>query len=233
VELEKPGVGPNKTLLKTEEGDCGPEGAGGDKGTNLLKNRTDVPETIRDASTQDIERLQALKVPLRRDDWTSEDLAKATGLGDGSGIRVQGYLLLLRRQGETSSNCKFAHYVDWHLVLGSSPDTPFRDGIVAVIGPRIRLSHPYWTQERLDELSSAKLPVRVTGWLFFAQYHLIGPWNYNSLWQVTPAVKIEFLRGQVWLDLDDGANPIAQGVSTGTASRHLNGMLLRDSKQPD
>ena len=46
IELEKSGTGPNKTLLETEEGACGPEGVGGDKASNVLKNRTDAPKTI-------------------------------------------------------------------------------------------------------------------------------------------------------------------------------------------
>jgi hypothetical protein len=203
VELERPNGGPNKTLLKTEEGDCGPEGIGGDNATNLLKNRTDVPTIVRDVTPQDLEKLEALKVPLRRDAWTSEDIGKAKSVGDGLGIRVQGYLLRVRRQGRTSSNCESAGYVDWHLIMGPSPDTALEEGVVAVVGPRIRISHPNWTLERLDELATTRVPVRVSGWLFFAQYHLIGPWNYKTLWQVTPAVKIEFLKNQAWLDLDD------------------------------
>jgi hypothetical protein len=208
VQLESSDTGPNKTLLKTEEGDCGPEGTGGDNATNLLKNRTDSPPTVRDVTTGDLEDLQTLKVPPRRDNWSSEDLAAATANGDGTGIRLQGYLLRVRKVGRTHANCEFTNYEDWHLEIGSSPDIPGANGILAAAGPRIRISHPNWTLARLQAVSAAKLPVRISGWLFFDQTHLVGQWNYHTLWEIRPAVKIEFLKDQAWLDLDDlHANP--------------------------
>jgi hypothetical protein len=201
VELEKPDAGPNKTLLTTEEGDCGPEGAGGDKAANLLKNRTDAPKTLRDMTVQDVEQLQVFSLPKRRDDWSSEDAEKVKQAGDGWGIRIQGYLLRAKREGGTSANCRFKGYVDWHLVLGPSPETPFKDGVVVVAGPRIRISHPNWTLARFQELANAKVPIRVSGWLYFEQAHQ-GRWIYSTLWEVRPAVKIDVFQDQAWLDLD-------------------------------
>jgi len=207
VELERPNAGPNKTLLTTEEGECGPEGAGGDKATNLLKNRTDAPKALRDVTIQDVEQLQIFAVPRQRDNWTSENLTAVTQVGEGSGIRIQGYLLRAVKERGTTANCKFANYVDWHLVLGPSTDTPRGDGVVAVAGPRIRISHPNWTLERFRELTTTKVPTRVSGWLFFDQSHQ-GQKFSATLWQVRPVVKIELLKNQAWLDLDDpNTNP--------------------------
>jgi len=201
VELEKPGAGPNKTLLTTEEGECGPEGTGGDKAANLLKNRTDAPQALRDMTIQDVEQLQVFTLPKKRDDWSSEEVERVKQAGDGSGIRIQGYLLRAIRERGSSANCRFKSYVDWHLVLGPSPETPPKEGMVVVAGPRIRISHPKWTFERFQELASAKVPIRVSGWLYFDQAHQ-GPKFYATLWEVRPAVKIEFFQDQAWLDLD-------------------------------
>jgi hypothetical protein len=208
VELEKPTVGPNRTLLKTEEGECGPEGEGGDKATNLLKNRTDLPKTVQDLTIENLEKLPVLDVPFRRDEWTPAATENATGLGEGQGVRVQGYLLRAKRESRTTANCASLHYVDWHLVLGQAPQTPQKGGMIAVAGPRIRISHPNWTLERLQMLAAAEVSVRVTGWLFFDQQHL--PQDKSDRlrfratpWEVRPVVKIEFLQDQSWLDLDD------------------------------
>jgi hypothetical protein len=106
VELESSATGPNKTVLKTEEGDCGPEGMGGDKATNLLKNRTDVPTAYRDVVAHDMAQMQNVDVPSQRDSWTQDDIQKVTREGEGSGVRLQGYLIAVKREGGTSANCK-------------------------------------------------------------------------------------------------------------------------------
>src|SRR5262249_50263054 len=141
-------------------------------------------------------------VPRQRDSWTPEQTAEMTQHGDGSGIRIQGYLVRAIKEKGASANCRFKNYVDWHLSLGSSPDSARRDAVIAVVGPRIRVSHPNWTFDRFQELAAAKAPIRVSGWLYFDQAHQ-GHQFSATLWEIRPAVKIEFLKDQTWLDLDD------------------------------
>jgi hypothetical protein len=208
VELEKPTEGPNKTLLKTELGDCGPEGSGGDKPTNLLKNRTDVPPKFADRTIEELEHLQIADVPVRRDAWTSEQAAGVKSLGDGQPIRVQGYLVAAHREGGTTANCAFRSYVDWHLVVGPSPEISPKDGLIAVVGPRIRVSHPTWSLAQLRQLAVSKVPVRVSGWQFFDQQHLQQDRSDTrrfraTPWEVRPVLKIEVLKDQSWFDLDN------------------------------
>jgi hypothetical protein len=206
VELEKSGgEGPNRTLLKTEAGDCGPEGDGGDRQSNLLKNRTDSPPTFRNVTTADVVQLEVPAVSIRRDGWTIDEASKVKSLGDGQAVSVQGFLIGTNVQSHTgtSANCHLGAYVDWRLSVGSSPNTLRKDAFVAVAGPRIRFSHPNWTLERLRSLRKAGLAVRLSGWLFFDQEHRsqLGL-TVGTIWEVRPVLKIEFLKGQSWLDLD-------------------------------
>jgi hypothetical protein len=208
VELEKPVEGPNKTLLKTEVGDCGPEGSGGDKPTNLLKNRTDVPQKFADRTIEELEHLQISDVPVRRDAWTPEQAAGVKGLGEGQAIRVQGYLVAAHKEGKTTANCTFQTYVDWHLVVGPSPEISPKNGVIAVVGPRIWVSHSTWSLAQLRQLAAAKAPVRVSGWQYFDQQHLQQDKSDTlrfraTPWEVRPVLKIEVLKDQSWFDLDN------------------------------
>jgi len=204
VELEKPNGGPNRTLLKTEEGDCGPEGSGGDDASNILKNRTDYPPAFRDAMIGDLVQIELPAVNVRRDRWTPEETSKVKSLGEGQAIRVQGYLIQSKRENESSANCQSRNYVDWHLYIGPSSDTLPKDALVAVAGPRIRVAHPNWTLGRLQKLQGTGFPVRLSGWVFFDQTHRSYVGRYiSTTWEIRPVLKIEFFRDQSWLDLDD------------------------------
>jgi hypothetical protein len=206
VELEKPVGGPNRTLFKTKEGDCGPEGSGGDSASNLLKNRTDFPSAFRDAKIGDLVQIELPPVNVRRDSWTPLEASKVRSLGDGQAIRVQGYLIQSRRENQTSANCQSREYVDWHLYIGSSSDTLSKDALVAVAGPRVRLAHPNWTLQRLQRLKETGFLVRLSGWLFFDQTHQSAVGRFAATtWEVRPVLKIEFLKDQAWLDLDYAA----------------------------
>jgi hypothetical protein len=207
VELEKSGgEGPNRTLLKTEAGDCGPEGDGGDRQSNILKNRTDSPPTFRNVTAEDLVQLEIPDVSIFRDSWTLDQASKLKSLGDGQAVRVQGFLIVTKPQSHstgTSANCHLGAYFDWRLYIGSSPNTLRKDTLAAVAGPRIRLSHPNWTLERLQSLQNAGLAVRLSGWLFFNGEHRAQLGEFmGTLWEVRPVLKIEFLKGGSWFDLD-------------------------------
>jgi hypothetical protein len=206
VELEKSEGGPNKTVLRTEQGDCGPEGAGGDSATNVLKNRTDVPSVFHDMTIENLGQLQVPDVPNSRDKWTPDQVLAIKNLGEEKAVRVQGFLIRAARERETSANCRLVNYVDWHLDLGPTPDTTNSAAIIAVAGPRIRFAHPNWTLDALRTLAEGKSAVRVSGWLFFDQLHRAQVGRFMATnWEVRPVVKIEYLEGQAWIDLDKEA----------------------------
>jgi hypothetical protein len=204
VELERPIEGPNKTLLKTEEGDCGPEGSGGDSVTNVLKNRTDIPSVFHDEAIEVLKTLEVPEVNIRRDIWAPRETLKVSSLGEGRAIRVQGYIIQTKRESSTSANCESRHYVDWHVYIGPSSDIIPQEALIAVAGPRVRLTHPNWTLERLQKIKESGLLVRVSGWQFLDQLHRpqIGRFIATT-WEVRPVLRIEFFRDQSWLDLDE------------------------------
>src|SRR5689334_17945707 len=51
--------------------------------------------------------------------------------GVGQGVRVQGYFLEARKERGNMANCRFEKYVDWHLMIGSTPDTAGRCSMLA------------------------------------------------------------------------------------------------------
>jgi len=205
VELEKASTGPNLTLLRTEQGDCGPAGKGGDKATNLLKNRTDVPSVARDMTIDAMTQLEIPEVARQRDKWDPAQTAAIKSIGEGQAVRIHGFLVRVKNERGTTADCEFANYGDWHLAIAPSSENEKGDFVLAVAGPRIRLLHSNWSLPRLQALAESKSPVRVTGWLFFDQQHPTqGPLKIASTpWEIRPAVKIEFQLDGSWHDLDE------------------------------
>ena len=124
-------------------------------------------------------------------------------LGEGKLVVLQGFVHSARQEGAESVNCGVAvpnepDYHDIHISLVQSADE--RDecnAIVAEMSPHHR--PPEWIAPNLNELAQARLPVRVTGQLFFDSSHepcankervRFNP-KRSSLWEIHPIYKFE------------------------------------------
>src|SRR5205823_4335339 len=136
------------------------------------------------------------------------DRAPLKTLGEGNLVTIEkAYVLIARQEGKESVNCgsKFpnksdvlAH--DIHISLVESPDTPLDQecqSVVVEMSPHHRPDQ--WNATKMVEVASAKVPVRVTGQLFFDSSHVpcrngqrVGsnPAR-SSLWEIHPIYKFE------------------------------------------
>jgi hypothetical protein len=145
-------------------------------------------------------------------------------LGEGTLVTLRAFVLVARQEGPESVNCKknvadTPPFHDIHISLVASADaTDECSGVVAEMSPHHRPDS--WTHENVDKVSKAKLPVRVTGQLYFDSSHFpcsggqsAGEGNPKriSLWEVHPIYKFEVCTancegtGGTWLALDQWA----------------------------
>jgi uncharacterized protein YraI len=199
---------PNQTTFQSEGKTCGPSGDGGDRPTNLLKNRTDAPGGVHDVTWAAIANLPyPSPAPKHRSDWTDDQLAVIRRY-EGVAVRVIGYLVALKPQTHGSGESTNCHWtksvkVDWHMALVKSVGDGEKDSIVIETTPRVRQSHPKWTPTRLQPWVNTDAPVRMTGWLMFDPEHRNHLDKYRmTLWEIHPITKIEVFQNGAWVDLD-------------------------------
>jgi hypothetical protein len=207
--------------------DCPDEGCGKefDPNLNLRKNirSDDQPATKRSLTW-----MKKLDDPENFSQGDSRE--ELTALGEGQTINVVAYLLVAKPElGGESCNCGL-HTKEWtdnHLVLVSrttldkfplSEDSEENKQIfhsreleseTAEFTPRVRLTHPNFTREKMQPLIAATeqkaLLVRVTGLLLFDSEHFIK----NHLvrvnnWEIHPVFKLEFCStGDICKSTDD------------------------------
>lgn len=186
---------------------CGPTGDGGDRETNRLKNRTDLPSSYHDVT---FEAIAGLPYPVdrpHRHDWTTAHLNEIARY-EGTPVRVTGYIVALKPQtggsGE-STNCHWTGSadVDWHIALVGEAGKGEDESVVVETTPRIRRSHPQWTSARLRPWVDAAAPVRISGWLMLDPEHRNHLGRYRgTLWEVHPITGIEVWQDSVWVALD-------------------------------
>ncbi len=199
---------PNTTQFTGPSGTCGPTGDGGDRPTNRLKNRTDVPTVYHDVSFTALASLPYPVAPKHRADWSADQLDEIEP-HEGRAVRVSGYLVALKPQtggtGE-STNCHFtkAAEVDWHVALVEDPGDGEKEAVVIETTPRVRRKHPKWTKKALDPWVDTGLPVRISGWTMLDPEHRNHLGKYRStLWEIHPITEIEVFRNNKWVDLDE------------------------------
>jgi hypothetical protein len=193
---------------------CPDEGCGTDFDPNLnkLKNiRSDSgPATLRSLTW-----MKKLDDPESFSEGDSRE--ELTELGEGQKITVMAQLLVAKPElsGE-SCNCglQTAADTDNHLVLvtkatvnkfplssRSDPKKVFHsrelESVTAEFTPRVRLTHPNFTREKVQPLIDATpqkaLLVRVTGLLMFDSEHFIQhPLVRVNNWEIHPVLKLEF-----------------------------------------
>lgn len=145
-------------------------------------------------------------------------------LGEGKLVTIQAYVLIARQEGAESVNCgknvpNDPLFHDIHISLVSSTDIDNEcSGVVAEMSPHHRPDS--WTHLNVEKVAREKLPVRVTGQLYFDSSHFpcsngesAGAGNPKriSLWEIHPIYKFEVCTADCdgagkWLSLDEWAN---------------------------
>lgn len=172
---------------------CPPEGDGGDSALNRLKNRTELPQTVKSEHLDDL--LVALPAydeigKKHREKWPDDDRAEIE-LEEKRAVQVVGYLIASKREGPESSNCHLDQDRDYHLWLTNSPDDDKSAAIVVEITPRVAVHHANWAST-IGALAKNNRRVRITGWLLFDQEHpeQVGK-TRATRWEIHPVTKIE------------------------------------------
>jgi hypothetical protein len=184
---------------------CPPDGDGGDRDLNLLKNRIDEGDYV----PVQLAAVLALpwptsveRVPRRR--WSSEDAQLVTRY-EGIPLSLEGYLAAAREEGTESTNCRGIEPEtrDFHLWLVASPDQDRNGSMVVEVSPRVRASHAGWTIEAIEGLVRSRERVRISGWLMLDPEHpdQVGK-TRGTIWEIHPIMKIEVLRNDTWAALD-------------------------------
>jgi hypothetical protein len=186
---------------------CPPEGSGGDRLLNLLKNRVDEGSYV----PVELDAVAKLRWPstvegLPRRLWSSDD-AQSVAKYEGIPISVDGYLAGAREQGPESTNCRSddPDMHDFHLWLVGSPDQNRSTSMVVEVTPRVRASQPEWDIEVLESLVHTTQKVRISGWLMLDQEHpdQIGI-TRGTIWEIHPIMRIQVSRDGSWVALDKG-----------------------------
>ena len=144
-------------------------------------------------------------------------------LGEGKLVTLNAFVLIAHQEGPESVNCgknvaTGAPFHDIHISLVDSTSVNNEcAGVVAEMSPHHRPDS--WTHANVDKVATAKLPVRVTGHLYFDSSHFpctdgqpFGAGNPKriSLWEVHPIYKFEVCTANcdgagTWLTLDEWA----------------------------
>jgi hypothetical protein len=187
---------------------CPPDGDGGDRATNRLKNRVDEANWI----PVSFDALIGLTWPKGmegrdRDRWSPADAA-AIARDEGIPVAVEGYLAGARLSDPESTNCHGAdaEFRDHHLWLVKAPNDDRAKSIVCEPTPRVKVNHPGWTSAIFNRLVNEKLHVRISGWTMMDPEHpdQVGQ-TRGTIWEIHPIMQIEVERQGRWVILDDFA----------------------------
>lgn len=173
---------------------CRPEGDGTDDGTNVNKNRADIPTN---AFLVTVDAIRALPdTALWRHTgrtWNAADSALVIPF-EGTPISVEGYFEIVKPQSSSpptgnnrvgeSPNChSWAEAdTDWHIALVADPSETEDRAVVVEPTPRTKRSNPGWTPAAAKALAVRRSPssprneagaqrVRVTGFLMLDPVH--------------------------------------------------------------
>jgi hypothetical protein len=174
---------------------CGQHGDGADDGTNLHKNRADVPAAPHAISLDAIRALPdtALWRWTNRQHWTAADSTLVLPY-EGMPVTVEGYLEIVKPQSSQppapgkkvgeSPNCHSwtERDTDWHMALVADPSETEERAVVVEPTPRSKRANPTWTVQAAQAIAIRKTPssprdeagalrVRVTGWLLLDPVH--------------------------------------------------------------
>lgn len=181
---------------------CGPDGSGDkrDKGTNLRKNRIDIPTSYADIQWSVIATLPLPKpvsksLPKSRENFTADQLGEIEKI-EGQAVRTVGYIVANKPQASNAESCncgwKGEKATDWHIALVENVGDGEKTSVVVEPTPRIKINHPKWKPSVLKPWVNSDRPVRISGWLLFDPSHNNHMGKYrNTLWEIHPITKIE------------------------------------------
>ena len=191
---------------------CGPFGSGKDpdKGTNVRKNRTDIPSSYHLVTWKALAEIPFPRpAPKNRDKFQPEMLAPIAKL-EGAPVTAVGYIAAIKPQKSNKEACNCAmtgeDATDWHIALVEKPGDGEKTSVVVEPTPRIKTKHEKWTTKNLQPWLNADMPVRISGWLLFDPSHANHLGKFRStLWEIHPITKIEvwLVKDEKWVDLDD------------------------------
>ena len=188
---------------------CPPEGLGGDKELNLLKNRVDqgkyVPVSFDSLTTltwpKNIEQLEMK-------DWSPSNLAFIKQY-QGIPVMVEGYIQSVREDLPDPANCNQtkSSSLDWQISFTQNPKDDRSQAVIVEVTPRVRLYHA-WTIDLIHAVFMGDhLPVRLSGWLYFDPEHPDDVGQIRAtLWEIQPVMQIEVFKNEQWLPLDNFVN---------------------------
>jgi hypothetical protein len=174
---------------------CHPTGDGTDDGTDLHKNRADVPASSYLITIDAIRSLPdtALWRYTGRSHWTRQDSALVIPF-EGIPVTVEGYFEIVKPQSTTapkagkkvgeSTNCHSwdEKDTDWHIALVADPSEHEEQAVVVEPTPRTKRHNAGWTPQAATALAVRHSPsdtrheaeaqrVRVTGFLMLDPVH--------------------------------------------------------------
>lgn len=200
-----------ETTVKPQPSDsafegCGDAGSQPDYVLNRLKNRVDEGKYL-PISWKVLARLPWPREAAYRfrNQWT-EGETKSVKRFEGAAVDVQGHLAGYKLEIPEPPNCysTSSRHKDFHLWLTEHAHEDLSGAIVVELTPRVRVSHPGWTADRLAALVATQTRIRVRGWLMLDQMHPenVGR-NRATLWEVHPVMQLDWRssRGK-WVSLD-------------------------------
>jgi hypothetical protein len=198
---------------------CPPEGSGGDKELNLLKNRVDQGKYV----PVSFDSLTTLTWPknIEQQDMNNWPLSNLAFINQYQGIPVQveGYILSVREGLPDPANCNQtkSSSLDWQISFTQNSKDDRSQAVIVEVTPRERLYHK-WTIDLIHAVFMGDhLPVRISGWLYFDPEHPDDVGQIRAtLWEIQPVMLIEVFKDGQWIPLDNFANsssfnPVATG----------------------
>lgn len=183
---------------------CPPDGDGGDRELNVLKNRVDSAAWVATPLASILDLGWPPDVTRRfRAEWARHDAITVAATEDVP-IAIEGYFTGAKVEGPEATNCHGAEskFRDWHIWLSATPGKDRRRSIVVETTPAVRALHPEWSITDIHTLVRDSTYVRVSGWLMLDQDH---PDQLNktrgTLWEIHPVMKIEIMRNGRWSPL--------------------------------
>ena len=188
---------------------CPPEGSGGDKALNLLKNRVDqgtyVPVSFDSLTTLTWPKSIELHETM---EWSPSNLAFINQY-QGIPVMVEGYIQSVREGLPDPANCNQSKgsSLNWQISFTGNPKDDRSQAVIVEVTPRVRLDHK-WTIDLIHSVFMGDhLPVRMSGWLYFDPEHPDDVGQIRAtLWEIQPVMQIEVLQNGQWLPLDKFAN---------------------------
>ena len=187
---------------------CGDAGSQPDYPLNRRKNRVDDAPRYLPTRWSIVAALPwPREVGYRfRNQWSRHETEEVARY-EGAAVQVEGYVQGYRHEIPEPPNCydRDGADRDYHIWFSEKPHGSERRSIVVEITPRVRASHPAWTEDDLAALVRAQTRTRIRGWLLLDQMHPenVGV-NRITLWEVHPVMHLDWQRADGrWASIDD------------------------------